>query len=147
MGACQYLCTFIYHFSILASPFHALMKANKKFEWISKHDDTFFLLKKKISKTPILALPDLQKPFELDVDASEYAMSAVLMQDGQPIAYHSQLFQGAQKNYPTYDKELFALYQVVKHWCVYLLGKETIVHTNHHPLQYLQAQANQLQQA
>lgn len=65
------------------------MKANKKFEWISKHDDTFFLLKKKISKTPILALPNLQKPFELDVDASEYAMSAVLMQDGQPIAYHS----------------------------------------------------------
>jgi hypothetical protein len=34
-------------------------------------------------------------------------------------------------NYPTYDKELYALVQSVKKWKHYFLGKETIIHTNH----------------
>jgi hypothetical protein len=49
-------------------------------------------------------------------------------------------------NYPTYDKELYALVQSVKKWKHYLLGKETIIHTDHQPLQYLQLQTK-LQQA
>jgi hypothetical protein len=49
-------------------------------------------------------------------------------------------------NYPTYDKELYALVQSVKKWKHYLLGKETIIHTDHQPLQYLQAQTK-LQQS
>jgi hypothetical protein len=40
--------------------------------------------------------------------------------------------------YPTYDKELYALVQSIKKWKHYLLGKETIIHTDHQPLQYLQ---------
>jgi hypothetical protein len=49
-------------------------------------------------------------------------------------------------NYPTYDKELYALVQSVKKWKHYLFGKETIVHTDHQPLQYLQSQTK-VQQA
>ena len=60
-------------------------------------------------------------------------MGAVLFQDGRPVAYHSEMFQGAQRNYPTYDKELYALHQAVKHWRHYLLGKETVLHTDHRP--------------
>nr|CAD1818399.1 unnamed protein product [Ananas comosus var. bracteatus] len=116
MGACQYVRKFIRHFSVLAAPLHALMKANQKFEWNSKHEDTFRLLLRKICEALVLALPNLQRPFELEADASGYAMGAVLMQDGWPIVYYSEMFQGAQKNYPTYDKKLLALHQAVKHW-------------------------------
>ncbi|GJZ17639.1 hypothetical protein Tco_0553762, partial [Tanacetum coccineum] len=106
LGACQYLRKFIRHFSVLASPLHTLTKINNKFEWSNKHEDTFMLLKRKISEAPVLALPNFQ--------------------EGKPVAYHSKMFQGAQKNYPTYDKELLALHQAVKHWRCYLLGKETV---------------------
>jgi hypothetical protein len=41
-------------------------------------------------------------------------------------------------NYPTYDKELYALVQAIKKWKHYLMGKETIIHIDHQPLQYLQ---------
>ncbi|KAJ9536800.1 hypothetical protein OSB04_un000024 [Centaurea solstitialis] len=116
MGACQYLRKFIRHFSVIASPLHALTKMNAKFEWTNKHEDTFLLLKRKISEAPVLALPNLHRPFELETDASGYAMGAVLLQEGRSVAYHSEMFQGAQKNYPTYDKELLALHQAVKHW-------------------------------
>jgi hypothetical protein len=68
-------------------------------------------------------------------------MGAVLLQYGKPICFHSETFNGAMINYPTYDKELYALVQSVKKWKHYLLGKETIIHTDHQPLQYLQSQS------
>ncbi|KAM1075130.1 hypothetical protein ACFX13_020317 [Malus domestica] len=49
-------------------------------------------------------------------------------------------------NYPTYDNELHALHQEVKHWRVYLLGKEVVVRSDHKHLQYLTTQSK-LQQA
>ena len=70
---------------------------------------------------------------------SEYAMGALLMQYRKPICYHSETFNQDVVNYPTYDKEVYALVQSVKKWKNYLLGKETIIHTDHQPLQYLQA--------
>jgi hypothetical protein len=73
----------------------------------------------------------LQKPFEVETDASGYAMGVVLMQGGKSICYHSEMFHGGVLNYPTYDKELYALVQVVKKWKHYLMGKETIIHTDH----------------
>jgi hypothetical protein len=73
-------------------------------------------------------------------------MGAVLMQYRKSIFYHSENFNQVVVNYPTYDKELYALVQSVKKWKHYLLGKETIIHTNHQPLQYLQEQTK-LQQS
>jgi len=87
-----------------------------------------------------LALSDLHQPFEIQTDASGYAMGAVLMQRGKPICYYSKNFTQAIINYPTYDKELYALVQSVKKQKHYLMGKETIVHTYHKPLHYLQSQ-------
>jgi hypothetical protein len=63
-------------------------------------------------------------------------MGVVLMQRKKPICYHSETFSKTIINYPTYDKELFALVQSVKKWKHYLMGKETIIHTDHQPLQY-----------
>jgi hypothetical protein len=99
------------------------------------------MLKKKISQAPFFALPNLQKPFKVETDASEYAMGVVLMQEGKPICYHFEMFHGKVLNYPTYDKELYALVQALKKWKHYLMGKETIIHIDHQPLQYLQAQS------
>jgi hypothetical protein len=36
-------------------------------------------------------------------------IGAVLMQDQRPISYFSEKLSGATLNYPTYDKELYAL--------------------------------------
>ena len=103
-------------------------------------------MKETISTTPVLALLDLQRPFEIQTDASDYAMGAVLTQHGKPISYHSETFNSAVVNYPTYDKELYALVQSVKKWKHYLMGKETVIHTDHQPLQYLHSKTK-LQQS
>eukprot|EP01018_Ginkgo_biloba_P004262 Gb_29472 [translate_table: standard] len=85
----------------------------------------------------MLGLPNLQKPFEIEADASGYKMGIVFMQEGRPIEYHSKNFLGVVLNYPTYDKELYDMHQAVKYWCAYILGKETVIHTDHKPLQFL----------
>ena len=78
--------------------------------------ESFDTLKENISTTPVLALPDLQRPFEIQTDASDYAMGVVLTQHGKPICYHYETFNSAVVNYPTYDKELYTLVQSVKKW-------------------------------
>jgi hypothetical protein len=116
------------------------------FQWGGKQQKTFDTLKETISITPVLALSNLQHPFEIETDANRYTMGAVLMQYRKPICYHSETFNQAIVNHPTYDKELYALVQSVKKWKNYLLGKKTIIHTDHQPLQYLQSQ-KKLQQS
>ncbi|KAA8550106.1 hypothetical protein F0562_001790 [Nyssa sinensis] len=76
-------------------------EANQVFAWTKQHEYTFLLLKRKINEASVLALPDLQKPFEIEGDASGYTMRVVLMQEGRSIEYHLEMFPGATKNYPT----------------------------------------------
>ena len=91
----------------------------------------FNSLKQKLVTTPILALLDLQQPFEIETYASGYAMGAVLLQNGKPIYFHSETFSKVVINYTTYDKELFSLVESVKKWKHYIMGNETMIHTDH----------------
>jgi len=109
LGVAQYWRKFISKFSSNVAPLHALTGLNKVFQWGGKHQKAFDTLKEKISTAPVLALPDLERPFEIQTDASDYAMGVVLTQHGKPICYHYETFNSAVVNYPTYDKELYAL--------------------------------------
>ena len=86
----------------------------------------------------MLPLSDQQQPFDIETDASGYAMGEVLIKHKKPIFYHYETFSKTIINDPTYHKELYALVQSVKKWKHYLMGKETIIHIDHQPLQYLQ---------
>ena len=119
---------------------HAIKSVKKCFQWWGKQQQAFEALKDKINSAPVLALPNLIQPSEIKTDASDYAMGTIFLQHGKPIVFHFETFNGAVTNYPTYDKEIYVLVQSVKKCKHYLMGKETIVHTDHQPLQYLQSQ-------
>ena len=91
---------------------------------------------------PLLILPDFTKQFEIECDASGIGIGGVLMQEGKPIAYFSKKLNGAQLNYPVYDKELYALVCVLEVWQHYLWPKEFIIHSDHEALKYLKSQSN-----
>ena len=146
LGATQYWRKFIANFSSITTPLHALTSVKKVFHWGDVQQKAFDALKQKINSKLVLALPDLRQPFKIQTDASDYAMGAVLMQHGKPISFHFEISNGAVTNYPTYDKEIYTQVQSVKKWKHYLMGKETIIHTDHQPLQYLQSQSK-LQQS
>ena len=94
-------------------------------------------MKDKFTNAPILALPNFQNSFELECEASNVGVGAVFLKEGHPIAYFSEKLSGACLNYPTYDKELYALIRALQH---YLLPREFIIHSDHESLKYLKGQ-------
>ncbi|KAI4313093.1 hypothetical protein MLD38_037865 [Melastoma candidum] len=90
-----------------------------------------------LKKSPVLALPDFAKMFEVECDASGVGIGGVLLQEGRPIAYFSEKLNGAKLNYSTYDKEFLAIVRVVETWSHYLLPREFVLHTDHEALKYI----------
>ena len=61
------------------------------------------------------------------------------MQDKRPIAFFSEKLGGAVLNYPTYDKELYALVRALEIWH-YLWPKEFVIHIDLESLKHLKGQ-------
>ena len=46
-------------------------------------------LKATMTRSPVLKLVDVSKPFEIETDASDFSLGGVLIEEGHPIAYES----------------------------------------------------------
>jgi hypothetical protein len=66
-----------------------LLEKEAKFEWSPQCIDIFLTLKKLLTTAPVLAQPDIEKPFDVYCDASSTGIEGVLMQDGRAIVYAS----------------------------------------------------------
>ncbi|XP_016444096.2 putative mitochondrial protein AtMg00860 [Nicotiana tabacum] len=76
LGLCNFYRRFMKNYSLIAVPLTELLKKVTPWEWGPKLAKVF------MSSSPILALPDLAKPFEVQTDASDYALGGVLLQEG-----------------------------------------------------------------
>ena len=142
LGLANFYRRFVLGFSNIAWALSNVTKggAKAKFFWSPTQQQAFEELKQRLCSAPVLTLPDLQQPFEIETDASDYAVGAVLTQHGHPVAYHSATLSDTVRKYPTYDKEMYSIVQACRQWKHYILGKETVIHTDHKPLQFVQTQ-------
>ncbi|KAL0553727.1 hypothetical protein IC582_007631 [Cucumis melo] len=139
-GLTSFYRRFIKDFSTIATPLTEMVKKHVVFQWGEPKKKAFNVLKEKLSSAPLLALPNFENTFEIECDASGIWIGAVLMQEQKPIMYFSEKLNGAALNYPTYDKELYALVRALQTWQHYLWPKEFVIHTDHESLKHLKGQ-------
>ena len=98
-------------------------------------------MKKFLTTAPVLAQPDIDRPFDVYCDASKTGLGCVLLQGGRVIANASSQLKKHEVNYPTHDLELAAVVHALKIWRHYLLGNKVHIFTDHKSLKYIFTQS------
>ncbi|GJP70697.1 hypothetical protein CLOP_g1609 [Closterium sp. NIES-67] len=105
----NYYNRFVPQYAKIAAPLTNLLKKNTPYKWEPQHQEAVEQLKQALTSALVLILPDPERDYVIEADASDQAVGAVLMQDQgnglQPIAYLSKKLHGAELNYPIHDKE------------------------------------------
>ena len=148
LGLAGYYRRFIQDFATMAAPLHNLTQHDKiktKEHWDESCTTAFEAIKAAMTSAPVLALPDITKPFVVYTDASEIAIGAVLLQQGddealRPVAYLSRKHPDVVTRYAVWEQELYALVTALREWRCYLEGTTSTVYTDHKSLTTLMTQ-------
>ena len=143
LGLANYYHQFIENFASIARPLHDMVKKDKKWDWTEKQEKAFKELKKRFTKEPVLAAPDIDKKMRMEVDASDYATGGVLSMecgDGlwRPVAFLSKSLNETERNYEIHDKEMLAIIRGLEAWRHLLEGAQYKfeIWTDHKNLEY-----------
>ncbi|KAL2621891.1 hypothetical protein R1flu_002096 [Riccia fluitans] len=114
IGAVRYYRRFIRDFAHIALPLFDLLQTDQAFEWSEACQVVFELLRHALVSSPILAVPNWNKPFHVHTDASAFVIGVVLAQPGEgdrdhPIAYISRKLIAVERNYTATERETLAI--------------------------------------
>ena len=137
LGLAGYYRRFISNFSKIAEPMMRLLQKDEKFVWTSEYETAFHTLRTLLTTAPILAQPDIEKPFNVFCEASGIGLGCVLMLEGRVIAYASCQLKKHEINYSTHDLELAVVAHALKIWRHYLLENVCHIYTDHKSLKYI----------
>jgi RNase H-like domain found in reverse transcriptase len=118
------------HRSHILAPLTELT-GKKAFVWEDKHQQAFEQMKALIAMDALLAYPNHNKPFDIETDASDFQLGAIIKQDNRPIAYYTRKLNSVQKNYTTIEKELLSVAEILKKYRSMLLGAPITIYTDH----------------
>jgi hypothetical protein len=90
LGLAGYYRRFIKGFSKIVKLLTTLLEKGKEFKWDEKCQASFEELKKRLTTTPVLIIPNIHKGFDVYCDASRQGLGCVLMQEGKVVAYASR---------------------------------------------------------
>jgi hypothetical protein len=116
----------------------ALVGSPKVLVWTPPMVSAFVASKTALAAAVPLAHPDSKAAVSLATDASATHVGAVLQQRQQgvwrPLSFFSKKLSTAEMKYSAFDRELLAVYSVVKHFRFILEGRQFAVFTDHKPI-------------
>ena len=127
LGAVNYYSKFIQNMADMAKHLYKLIEKNAIWIWKNECDNSFRVLKQRLSESPVLSMYDPDLRLKVDCDASKYDFGAVLSHKypggtEKPIIYASRTLNKNEINYSQVDKEGASIIFVLKKFNQYLLG-------------------------
>jgi hypothetical protein len=123
LGFANFYRQFITGYSDIVVPLTWLTRKSERWVWSPECQKSFDALKMAFTSAPILThwIPGAQ--LNLESDASDYAITAILSitcPDGEirPMAFHSWMLTLAEINYDVHNKELLAIFEAFRVWHV-----------------------------
>jgi hypothetical protein len=139
---------FVKGFTKIAKPLTKLM-GKTDWLWTELQQKVFQELKNEVTSERVLIIPKPGRPFRMEMDASDFAIAAILSQlddEGKwrPVAFLSRSLNDAERNYEIYDKEMLAIMHGFYEWAHYLKGNDEIteVLTDHQNLTFFRKPQN-----
>ncbi|XP_059832284.1 uncharacterized protein LOC132397469, partial [Hypanus sabinus] len=131
-GFFSYYAQWVPHYADKARP---LVKSTS-FPLSAEACAAFNCIKADIAKATMHAV-DETAPFQVECDASDFALAATLNQEGRPVAFFSRTLQGSEIRHSAVEKEAQAIVEAVRHWRHYLAGKRFTVLTDQRSVAFL----------
>ena len=99
LGLANYYRRFVEGYSRNATPLTKLLKNGVTWEWTDECQKVFNELKTAMMKGSVLALPDISKPFKVQMDASDFALEGGPFARGSPRSIMSHKLFEAKRWY------------------------------------------------
>ena len=136
LGFVNYLSKFLPKLSEVSAPLRELTTNQAKFTWARQHDEAFATIKQLVIQYPVLKFYNIEEEVTIQTDASEKGLGAVLLQNGQTVAFASRTLSPTEQRYATIEKECLAIVFGCERFNQYVARREKIsVVTDHKPLE------------
>jgi hypothetical protein len=113
LGLAGYYRRFVKDYGKIYRPLFDNLKKGE-FHWGLDQLIAFETIKKALYSAQVLALPNFNKPFVLETDASDNNIGVVLMQEGRPLSFLSKSLGKKAVEMSTYDKEAMTIIEALK---------------------------------
>ena len=142
LGLVGFYRRFIERFADLAKPLTSLIKKGVEFEWSPEAQESFDSLRNALIDYTMVYLPDLNKPFIIQTDASNTGLGAILLQEidevRRPIWFASRALRSAETRYSTSEKECLAVIWALDKFRDFIEYTTFVIETDHQALSWLQ---------
>ena len=137
LGLITYLSPYFPNLSKHTTPLRKLLQKESEFQWNFEQQQAFDNIKEMISEVTKLSFFDPHKDTIIQVDASQEALGAALLQEGNVIAFASKSLSDTEKRYANIERELLACVFGAERFHNFVYGTPFIIESDHKPLEMI----------
>ena len=134
-GMVNYLAKFLPRLADVMRPLRKLTCKDAEWDWGEEQEVAFKQIQDLVTQAPVLSFYDENLPLEIQCDASQSGIGAVLLQNGKPLSYASRAMTPTETRYAQIEKEMLSIIFAVKRFHQYTYGRKVTVQTDHKPLE------------